>query len=40
MPVVDQDQVVGMVSIGDVGKHRVQAIERDTAALHDYILKA
>jgi CBS domain-containing protein len=38
MPVVDQDRLVGMVSIGDVVKHRLQAMERDSAAMHDYIL--
>jgi len=40
MPVVDQDRLVGMVSIGDVVKHRLQAMERDSAAMHDYILTA
>jgi CBS domain-containing protein len=38
MPVVDQGQPVGMISIGDVVKHRLQAMERDSVAMHDYIL--
>jgi CBS domain-containing protein len=40
MPVVEQGQLVGIVSIGDVVKHRLQEMERDTAAMHDYILTA
>ena len=38
MPVVDQGRLVGMVSIGDVVKHRLHAMERDLAAMYDYIL--
>lgn len=38
MPVVDQARLVGMVSIGDVVKHRLHAMESDSAAMHDYIL--
>jgi CBS domain-containing protein len=37
MPVVDQGRLVGMVSIGDVVKHRLHAMERDSAAMRDYI---
>ena len=33
MPVVDQGRLVGMVSIGDVVKHRLHAMERDSAAM-------
>ena len=40
LPVVDQGQLVGMVSIGDVVKHRLHEMERDSAAMHDYILSA
>ena len=40
MPVVEQGQLVGIVSIGDVVKHRLQEMERDSAAMHDYILTA
>jgi CBS domain-containing protein len=37
MPVVDQGQPVGMISIGDVVKHRLHEMERDSAAMHEYI---
>ena len=37
MPVVDQGRLVGMVSIGDVVKHRLHAMERNSAAMRDYI---
>jgi CBS domain-containing protein len=41
VPVVDQEQhVVGIVSIGDVVKHRLHEMERDSAAMRDYILTA
>ena len=40
MPVVDQGQPVGMISIGDVVKHRLQAMERDSVAMRDYISTA
>jgi len=40
VPVVDQGKLVGIVSIGDVVKHRLQVMERDSAAMHDYILTA
>jgi len=40
VPVVDQGQVVGIVSIGDVIKHRLHQMERDSAAMHDYISTA
>ena len=38
VPVVDQGKLVGIVSIGDVVKHRLQVMERDSAAMHNYIL--
>jgi CBS domain-containing protein len=38
LPVVDQNRLVGMISIGDVVKHRLEDMERDSAAMHDYIL--
>ena len=38
VPVVDQGQLVGIVSIGDVVKHRLHQMERDSAAMHNYIL--
>jgi CBS domain-containing protein len=37
MPVVEQGQLVGIVSIGDVVKNRVEEIEGEAAALRDYI---
>ena len=40
MPVVDQGQLVGIISIGDVVKYRLHEMERDSAAMHDYILTA
>jgi CBS domain-containing protein len=40
VPVTDQGQLVGIVSIGDVVKHRLHEMERDWAAMHDYILTA
>lgn len=40
VPVVDQDRLVGIVSIGDVVKHRLQEMERDQKALRDYIQTA
>jgi CBS domain-containing protein len=40
VPVVEQGRLVGIVSIGDVVKHRLNEMERDSAALRDYILTA
>ena len=40
VPVVEQDQVIGVVSIGDVVKDRVMEMERECAALRDYIQTA
>jgi CBS domain-containing protein len=40
LPVVDQGRLVGIISIGDVVKHRLQDMERDSAAMRDYILTA
>jgi CBS domain-containing protein len=40
VPVVDQGELVGIVSIGDVVKHRLHQMERDSAMMHDYILNA
>jgi CBS domain-containing protein len=36
IPVVEQDQVIGVVSIGDVVKYRLQEMEHESAALRDY----
>ena len=40
MPVVDQGQVVGVVSIGDFVKHRLHEMERESTAMRDYIMTA
>jgi CBS domain-containing protein len=40
IPVVEQDRLVGIVSIGDVVKHRLTEMEHETAALRDYIQTA
>lgn len=37
VPVVDAGSITGIVSIGDVVKHRLDALEDDNRALHDYI---
>lgn len=37
LPVVQEGELVGIVSIGDVVKHRVDALEDDNRALVDYI---
>jgi len=40
VPVVEIGQVTGIVSIGDVVKHRVAAIEAESQAMRDYIAMA
>jgi CBS domain-containing protein len=40
VPVVEQHRLVGIVSIGDVVKHRLSEIEQESAALRDYIQTA
>jgi len=40
LPVIEDEQVIGVVSIGDVVKHRLQEIEQESAALRDYIQTA
>jgi CBS domain-containing protein len=40
IPVVDDDRLVGIVSIGDVVKQRLTEMERETEALRDYIQTA
>ena len=40
VPVVEHGRLVGIVSIGDVVKHRLQDMERESAAMRDYILTA
>jgi CBS domain-containing protein len=40
LPVVEEGRLIGIVSIGDVVKHRVQAIEFESSILRDYIRTA
>jgi CBS domain-containing protein len=37
IPVIVEDRLAGIVSIGDVVKHRLGELEHETQALHDYI---
>ena len=37
LPVVKQEKLIGIVSIGDVVKSRVEEIDRETKTLRDYI---
>ena len=37
VPVVVDDDVAGLVSIGDVVKHHIATLEHETQAMHDYI---
>lgn len=40
MPVVNQGQVVGVVSIGDIVRHRLHEMESESVAMRDYIMTA
>ncbi len=40
MPVVDDGKLAGIISIGDVVKHRLAEIERESSALKEYIRTA
>lgn len=40
LPVVEQGELVGIVSIGDVVKYRLYEMERDSKLMRDYILTA
>jgi CBS domain-containing protein len=40
LPVVDGGRMVGVVSIGDLVKYRIDRIEADAAAMRDYIQSA
>jgi CBS domain-containing protein len=40
VPVIENNRLAGIISIGDVVKHRLGEIEGETAALRDYILTA
>lgn len=37
LPVVDGDKLVGIISIGDLVKHRIAAVEAEAAAMQAYI---
>jgi CBS domain-containing protein len=40
VPVVEDDRLVGIVSIGDVVKHRLGELESEANAMRDYIVMA
>jgi len=40
VPVVERGRLVGLVSIGDIVKHRLQEMEQESNALKEYILTA
>ena len=40
LPVVEADRIVGMVSIGDLVKYRIDRIEADAEAMRNYIQSA
>jgi CBS domain-containing protein len=37
LPVVEDGKMIGIISIGDVVKHRLQELEHEAHMLHDYI---
>ncbi len=40
MPVIENDKLAGIISIGDVVKHRLVEMERESSALRNYIMTA
>ena len=40
VPVLDRERLVGIISIGDVVKHRLGEMERESEAMRDYIQTA
>jgi CBS domain-containing protein len=40
VPVVESSRLIGIVSIGDVVKHRLGQLEQESTALHEYIQTA
>lgn len=38
MPVVEGGELVGVISIGDVVKHRIAALQHEAEALRDYVM--
>src|SRR5215471_10099292 len=37
LPVVEKEELIGLISIGDVVKHRVEEVENESEAMRDYI---
>jgi CBS domain-containing protein len=37
LPVIEDGRMIGIISIGDVVKHRLQELEAETNLLQDYI---
>ncbi|ODT77792.1 MAG: inosine-5-monophosphate dehydrogenase [Pelagibacterium sp. SCN 64-44] len=37
MPVLEDGRLIGIISIGDVVKHKIQAVEHEAEALREYI---
>ena len=40
MPIIENGKLVGIISIGDVVKHRLAEMEHESSALRDYIMTA
>lgn len=40
VPIMDRNRVVGMISIGDVVKYRIEQIEAEASAMREYIATA
>lgn len=40
LPVMQDDRLLGMISIGDVVKHRMEEVQREAAAMREYISAA
>ncbi|HEU4961983.1 MAG TPA: CBS domain-containing protein [Sphingomonas sp.] len=40
LPVIEDGRMIGLVSIGDLVKYRIERIEADAAAMRDYIQQA
>ena len=40
LPVVEKEELIGLISIGDVVKHRVEEVENESEAMRDYIRTA
>ena len=40
LPVKDDDHIVGLVSIGDILKHRLEEMQLETSVLRDYAISS